>query len=146
VLPSLPDPNGAPAAPAGSRGRALVVTGLALVILAAAGGTAELALALAVTALSAAGLLALRARRSAAQPGLFTPSDPAPVGLVAEPDPFAEAELTERLSRLYDDHVEKLNMALAEDRDDLVQELSDSYMDEALHLMTSGGRSSLPLR
>jgi hypothetical protein len=56
----------------------------------------------------------------------------------ADVDPLAQIDLTERLRRLYDEHVEQLNMALAEDRLDLVQELSDSYMDQALRLITAG--------
>jgi hypothetical protein len=33
-------------------------------------------------------------------------------------------------------------MALAEGREDLVQELSDSYMDQSLAAITGGGRRS----
>jgi hypothetical protein len=40
-------------------------------------------------------------------------------------------------------------MALGEDREDLVQQLSDDYMDQALRLMTAGAQASpewLPAR
>jgi len=136
VLPSHPPvPHGAAAAPDNIRGRtrALVLVGLVLAVLAVVtDGTAGLALVLTTSALSAAGLLALRADRVAETPARTT----------ADVDPLTPTDVTECLRRLYDDHVEQINMALAEDRDDLVQELSDSYMDQSLRLITAGERPS----
>ncbi len=48
-------------------------------------------------------------------------------------------ELTTRLARLHDEHVERANAAVAEGRDDLLQELSDSYVEEAMTLLTAAG-------
>jgi hypothetical protein len=108
-------------------------------------GTAGRALALAVTALGAAGIVGLRAGWVVARPD----PDGSVVTTPVSPADVPSEDLTERLRRLHDDHVEKVNMALGEDRDDLVQDLSDSYMDQALRLITAGGRpspDSLPAR
>jgi hypothetical protein len=149
VLPSHPVvPTGGTAATDASRGRilTLVVTGLVLGVAAAASDrTTGLALAVVVIALGAAAVVARRGRRAAARRGhaATSPTFPAADYAFVTPD-----ELTERLRALYDDHVEQVNMALSEDREDLVQELSDSYMDQALHLITAGARpssDSLPL-
>jgi hypothetical protein len=119
-----------------------VLTGLSMAILAAVvGPTADLVvLALAAIALGAAALLGRRARRAAGTPiGPAVPTAdlaPADTGAVT-PD-----VLTERLRALYEDHVEKVNMAVGEGREDLVQELSDGYMDEALSLIAGGARPS----
>jgi len=48
-------------------------------------------------------------------------------------------ELTVRLTRLHDDHVERVNAAVGEGREDLLQELSDSYVEQAMALMTAAG-------
>jgi hypothetical protein len=147
VLPSSPvAPNAGSPAPAGRRGRirALVLMTEALTVLAfVADGAASLVLVLAVTALGTAGLLVLHARSSAAAPRQDAPLAMPPtmtptMAPAADVDPLSQIELTERLRQLYDEHVEQLNMALAEDRLDLVQELSDSYMDQALRLITAG--------
>ena len=143
MLHSLPVvPTGGPAAPNGRRGRirALVLTTLALGALAwLADGTATFVVVLAMTALCAAALL----RAGSGRP---TPTSPAvPAHTESDLDSFAPDDVTERLRCLYDDHVEQLNMAVAEERYDLVQELSDSYMDEALRLITAGERP-LPVR
>jgi hypothetical protein len=151
VLPSHPVvPTGGTAATDAPRGRilTLVVTGLVLGVAAAASDrTTGLALAVVVIALGAAAVVARRGRRAAARRGpghaATSPTFPAADYEFVTPD-----ELTERLRALYDDHVEQVNMALSEDREDLVQELSDSYMDQALHLITAGARpssDSLPL-
>jgi hypothetical protein len=44
-------------------------------------------------------------------------------------------ELTKRLAALHEDYVDKVNRLVAEDREDLVQGLVDSYTDEALALL-----------
>ena len=143
MLPSSPvAPNAGSPAPTGRRGRirALVLMTVALTVLAfAADGAASLLLVLAVTALGSAGLLILHTRSAAAAPRQDAPLAMLPaMAPAADVDPLAQIDLTERLRRLYDEHVEQLNMALAEDRLDLVQELSDSYMDQSLRLITAG--------
>jgi hypothetical protein len=140
-----------PDAPRG-RIRALVLTSVALAVLAtvAGGSTAGfVVLALAVTALGAAAVLGLRAGWTAALPA---PAGSAARTRAASPVDLGAAtgdELTERLRQLHDDHVEKVNMAVGEGREDLVQELSESYTDQALGLITGGARPSrdrFPLR
>jgi hypothetical protein len=143
VLPSSSvAPNAGSPAPTGRRGRirALVLMTVALAVLAfVADGAASFVFVLAVTALGTAGLLILHARSAAAAPRQDAPlAMPPTMAPAADVDPLAHIELTERLRQLYDEHVEQLNMALAEDRLDLVQELSDSYMDQALRLITAG--------
>ena len=143
MLPSSPvAPNAGSPAPTGRRGRirALVLMTVALTVLAfVADGAASLLLVLAVTALGSAGLLVLHARSAVAAPRQDAPlTMPAAMTPATDVDPLAQVDLTERLRRLYDEHVEQLNMAVAEDRLDLVQELSDSYMDQALRLITAG--------
>jgi hypothetical protein len=149
VLPSHPVvPTGGTAATDAPRGRilTLVVTGLVLGAAAAASDrTAGLALAVVVIALGAAAVVARRGRRIAVRRDQGHAGTTFPV---ADYEFVTPDELTERLRELYDDHVEQVNMALSEDREDLVQELSDSYMDQALHLITAGARpssDSLPL-
>jgi hypothetical protein len=134
VLPlhTTASPIGTPAGPAGLRGpiRALLLTGVALaaatVVLGGAPG--HLALALAVSALGAAAVVGMRSRRVSAAPAP-TASD----GAV----PGDAGELTARLQQLHDDHVEQVNLALEEGREDLVLALSDTYMDQALVLITA---------
>jgi hypothetical protein len=151
VLPSHPVvPNDGTAVTEAPRGRilTLVVTGLVLGAAAwAADRTAVLALAVIVIALGAAALVARRGRRASARwdrgHAVTIAASPTADDEFVTPD-----ELTERLRKLYEDHVEQVNMALGEDREDLVQELSDSYMDQALSLITAGARptpESLPL-
>ena len=48
-------------------------------------------------------------------------------------------ELTASLARLHDEHVEQVNAAVGEGREDLLQELSDSYVEEAMTLMAAAG-------
>jgi hypothetical protein len=44
---------------------------------------------------------------------------------------------TERLRRLHDAYVEKVNLVLEEGREDLVPTLVESYDDEALRILTT---------
>jgi hypothetical protein len=151
VLPLHPQaPNGGTAPTTGrGRVRALVLTGLSMVILAAVVGPTTDLLVLAVIALGAAAVLGRRARRAAAA---ATPARSviATGGLSpADTEAVTPDFLTERLRALYDDHVEKLNLALEEGREDLAREVSDSYMDESLSLITGGGphpRYEFPVR
>jgi hypothetical protein len=152
VLPSHPViPTSGTAATDGPRGRilTLVLTGLVVgVVVSAADRTAGLVLAVAVTVLGTVALHSLRSHRVPARSDrdrvVTTPTFVATDDASVTPD-----ELTERLRRLYDDHVEQLNMALSEDREDLVQQLSEDYMDQSLRLITAGAHPSpdwLPAR
>ena len=62
----------------------------------------------------------------------------APAGTAARYVP-GDDELTARLARLHDEHVEQVNAAVGEGREDLLQELSDSYVEQAMALMTDAG-------
>jgi hypothetical protein len=142
VLPLHPlTPTGASR---GSRGpiRALVLTGLSMAILAAVvGPTADLVvLALTVIALGGAAMLVRRNRRAAATP--MRAAVPTAALSPAGTEAATSDALTERLRALYDDHVEQVNMALEEGREDLAQELADSYMDQSLSLIVGGGHPS----
>jgi hypothetical protein len=154
VLPLHPQaPNGGTAPTTGrGRVRALVLTGLSLVILAAVvGPTADLLVLAAITviALGAAAVLGRRTRRAAAA---ATPAGSviATGGLsAADTGAVTPDSLNERLRALYDDHVEQLNLALEEGREDLAREVSDGYMDESLRLIAGGGprpRYEFPVR
>ena len=152
MLPSHPViPTSGTAATDGPRGRilTLVLTGLVVgVVVSAADRTAGLALALVVTVLGTAGFRLLRSHRTPARRDRQRAAT-TPTFLAADVANVTPDELTERLRRLYDDHVEQVNMALGEDREDLVQQLSDDYMDQALRLMTAGAQASpewLPAR
>ena len=48
----------------------------------------------------------------------------------------------EQLARLHDDYVWKINAAVGEDRFDLVDQLADDYLTEALALMAAGEASA----
>jgi hypothetical protein len=118
-----------------------VLTGVSLAALTVVvgGTTGLLVLAVAATALGATAVLGLRARSAATLPartGSATARTAFPSAVAT--DPVDPDDLTVRLRQLHDDHVEQVNMALAEGREDLVQELSDSYMDESLALITAG--------
>ena len=121
--------------------RALVIAGACVAVLAVlAGGTGLLALAMLTAALGTAAVLCLRAGHGSPRPArsrLRRAPLASPAAGSLEPE-----GLTARLRQLHDDHVEQVNMALAEDREDLVQELSDNYMDESLALITAAGRRS----
>jgi hypothetical protein len=76
--------------------------------------------------------------------GLHTSTAMAPAALPAFPttaprDGVDDGELTAQLVRLHDDHVERANSAVAEGREDLLPEISDSYVGQAMALMTSAG-------
>jgi hypothetical protein len=47
----------------------------------------------------------------------------------------AEPDLTARLRALHDDYVWRVNAAVAEGREDLAQEMSDDYVDEATRVL-----------
>jgi hypothetical protein len=129
-LHTTASPIGDSAGPAGLRGpiRTLLLTSLALGAATAllGGSSARLALVLAICSLGAAALLGLRFRWAAAAPDRTPPVD-------ADRDGTLDA----RLRRLYDEHVEQVNLALDEGREDLAQELADDYMDQALALITT---------
>ena len=118
--------------PAGLRGsiRAFLLTSLVLAVATVlpGGAPAPLTLALAVTSLGTAAALGLRSRWIATAPHDLLTDDDAPL---------RDSELIARLRQLYDDHVEQVNLALEEGREDLAEELSDDYMDRALALITA---------
>ncbi len=62
--------------------------------------------------------------------------------LPVHPDTLSADPLTDRLRALHDDYAEMANTAVAEGRDDLVQQLADRYADEALALVTAGAGSA----
>lgn len=118
--------------------RSLVVASAALGVLALISGVSGLVVLAVVTAAAAAAAVL----GSHAGPPVPAPADrPAPRRPVPDVGPVGPQDLTARLRRLHDAHVEQVNMALAEDREDLAQELSDSYMDESLALISAAGRS-----
>jgi hypothetical protein len=149
VLPLHQPPTAHSAAPASRRGRirALVLTGVSLAVLAAVvGPTADLVvLLLALTSLGAATVLGLRTRRPAVRPAPARPVARASAPSPADPEPVTRDDLAERLRTLHEEHVELVNLALSEGREDLVQELSDSYADQALRLITAEGHQ-FPVR
>jgi len=118
--------------------RSLVVASAALGVLALLSGVSGIVvLAVASAAIALAAVLA-------SHPGSPAPAAadrPTPRRLVPDVGPVDPQDLTARLRRLHDAHVEQVNMALAENREDLVQELSDSYMDESLALISAADRS-----
>jgi hypothetical protein len=122
-------PIGDSAGPLSSPIRVAVLTSAALAAVAAVvgGTTGYVALALAVGALGVAALLGMRSRWVAA-----TPDQEPALDVLLDGD----GELSARLRRLHDEHVEQVNLALDEGREDLVRELSDAYMDQALNLIT----------
>ncbi|HEV7875042.1 MAG TPA: hypothetical protein VGP00_00095 [Nocardioides sp.] len=143
MLPLRPlAPNGTSEGPQGPI-RALALTGLSMALLAALVGptAAFVVLSLAAIALGSAAVLGRRARRAATTTPIGSAAPTAGLS-PADTEAVTPDVLTERLRVLYDDHVEKVNMALGEGREDLVQELSDSYMDEALSLIAGGARPS----
>ena len=79
--------------------------------------------------LGAATALGLHTRTAA-------PATPTDLPTDVEPD---GGELTVRLARLHDEHVERVNAAVGEGREDLLQELSDSYVEQSMALMTAAG-------
>ena len=132
------------AAPPGGRARrgprAVLLVALALALagcgLVLDGGLAFAAWVSAAVSGWAAGVH--RRRRSAARP-LGTASPVPRPAVPPDRDPLDRADLDDRLARLHASYVEQVNMCVAEGRDDLVQELSDGYVDRALQLMTGSG-------
>jgi hypothetical protein len=119
-----------------SRVGVLVLTAFGLAALATVTGhAAGLALLIGATAvLGVAAALAMRAHWAAALPvEPRTPVSPAPAAVAPDGD-----SVTAELRRLHAAHVEKVNLALDEGRDDLARELADSYTDEALALLVRG--------
>jgi hypothetical protein len=110
----------------------LVAGALVLAVLISAVGrpAGPAALAVPVVALAGAAGLALRARWVA-----LAPVAARRVASRREAPLDGEA-LTERLRLLHEASVEKVNLAVQADRLDLVDELSDSYADEALRLLS----------
>ena len=114
----------------------LVLAAFGLAALAfVAGHATGLALLIGATAvLGVAAALAMRAHWAAALPVQpRTPASPAP----AAPAPDGDT-VTAELRRLHAAHVEKVNLALDEGREDLARELSDDYTDQALALLVRG--------
>jgi hypothetical protein len=85
--------------------------------------------------LGAAAALGLGTSTPATVPTSALPAVPAAGPL----DAVADGELTAQLARLHDEHVEQANAAVAEGREDLLQEISDSYVEQAMSLMTGAG-------
>jgi hypothetical protein len=112
-----------------------VLTAFALAAVATvAGHAAGLVLLTGATlVLGAAAVLTLRAHWAAAAPAQDRVALPAVPSAVPADDP-----VTGDLRRLHDAHVEKVNAALDEGREDLARELADSYADSALALLTRG--------
>ena len=112
----------------------LTAFGLAALATVAGHATGLALLGAATVVLGVAAVLVMRAQWHAA----LAPEPRA----VAAPLPGAPAvgddELTGQLRRLHEAHVEKVNLALDEGREDLVRELADSYTDQALALLTRG--------
>ncbi len=115
---------------------ALLVLALALVL-----GWVLLDPAPAVTAsvvttsvLGAVFVLAVHRHRAAAHPA---PPEPRPIRPAppVDRDSGDRPDLPERLDRLHEHYVEQVNLAVAEDRADLVAELCDAYMEEALRMI-----------
>jgi hypothetical protein len=95
---------------------------------------AVLVLALAATAVGATAARERRARRTAGHQPAPTPR-PLPSALAYSS--LVPDDLSARLQRLHDDHVERVNQAVSEGREDLAQELADEYMDTSLALITA---------
>ena len=136
TLPALPAVQRASAAhqrPPRRTGLLLVLTCGLTALAAVAGGTAALALAAAaVVTLAVAAADAMRVQWHATQPADRRPAAD------AAPGALATDALTVQLRHLYDLHVEEMNLALEEGREDLARELADSYTDRALVLLTRG--------
>lgn len=54
-------------------------------------------------------------------------------------DVVGDGELTAQLARLHDDHVEQANAAVSEGREDLLPQISDSYVEQSMALMSGAG-------
>jgi hypothetical protein len=53
-------------------------------------------------------------------------------------------QLTSQLRQLHDQYAELVNLAVAEDRDDLVEALSAEFTDAALSILQASGLPSQP--
>jgi hypothetical protein len=96
-----------------------------------------LALVLVIAALATAAVLAVRARWAATAPGALAPvAAPVARPVVWSDDAVADDTLAMQLRELHDFHIEQVNTAVAQGRMDLVADLSDSYAEEALALLT----------
>lgn len=114
---------------------AFALSGVAVLADRVGGRTAGLLLLVAATAvLGIAAFVALRAQWAAAAPVASRTTLPA----ATPPAAPAGDTLTAELRRLHEAHVEKVNLALDEGRDDLARELADSYTDQALALLVRG--------
>jgi hypothetical protein len=113
-----------------------VAVALAVVAVVLQGAAALTALAAATAALLTAAGLRLRTAWTAAAPAA---SRPGPVRPPA-PESVEDDGLAEQLRALHDTHVEEVNLALAEGREDLARASADRYADEALSLIAGAGR------
>lgn len=111
----------------------LVLTAFALAAIACVSGHAAglVLLVLATAVLGVAAVIAIRAHWAVA-----LAEEPLPPVLPAAPAVRTDDDLAQELRRLHAAHVEKVNGALDEGREDLARELSDAYTDEALELIT----------
>jgi hypothetical protein len=110
-------------------GRLLLVAGLLAALAVVAGPPVDYAfLALATCTLAAAGVVSLLLQWSAAVPA--TAGVP-----VADPAQAAQ-QLVDRLRGLRRSHLEEVDRALDAGRPDLARELSESYIDRALRILT----------
>jgi hypothetical protein len=138
VLPLRPFPTTVQAAGLRRPVRLLLAASLALAVVAVvvAPALAAVALGAAVTALALVSGVALANRWAAADPAAVR----APVTTLAPSAPAADElpadALADELRALRDSYVERTNQAVAEGREDLVQELCDEYADRALALIT----------
>lgn len=55
--------------------------------------------------------------------------------------PVSGPTIHDRLRDLHEAHVERVNLVLDEDREDLARELADAYADEALAVILAEGAS-----
>lgn len=138
MLPLRPFPTTVAAAGLRHPVRLLLAASLALAVVAVvvAPALAAVALGAAVTAVALVSGVALANRWAAAGPAAV----PAPGTTLVPSAPAADElpadALADELRALRDGYVERTNQAVAEGREDLVQELSDEYADRALALIT----------
>jgi hypothetical protein len=111
----------------------LVLTAFGLAALACVAGHtgAFVLLGLATAVLGMAAVSAMRTQWAAAVAPERRPAATPSAAPAVDGD-----DLARELRRLHAVHVEKVNEALDEGREDLAQELSDSYADQALELIT----------
>ncbi len=95
--------------------------------------------------LGALSVLGRHRHRAAAHPAPPGPRPGRPM-LPADGDPGDRPDLPERLDQLHEHYVEQVNLAVAEDRADLVAELCDAYMEEALQMIAGPDLPPAPPR